>query len=72
MSAFVDYYDLLEISPRATPETIERIFRYFAKRYHPDNQETGDERRFSDLVEAHIRSKILPLARSTMFYIGNI
>lgn len=50
---FVDYYDLLEISPRATPETIERIFRYFAKRYHPDNRETGDERRFSDLVEAH-------------------
>ncbi|RAZ90401.1 J domain-containing protein [Mesorhizobium hawassense] len=50
---FVDYYDLLEISPRAAPETIERIFRYFAKRYHPDNRETGDERRFSDLVEAH-------------------
>lgn len=50
---FIDYYELLEISPRATPETIERIFRYFAKRYHPDNRETGDERRFSDLVEAH-------------------
>jgi len=53
MTAFVDYYDLLEISPRATPETIERIFRYFAKRYHPDNRETGDERRFSNLLEAH-------------------
>ncbi|MDX8454928.1 J domain-containing protein [Mesorhizobium sp. VK9D] len=50
---FVDYYELLEISPKATFETIERIFRYFAKRYHPDNRETGDERRFSDLVEAH-------------------
>jgi curved DNA-binding protein CbpA len=50
---FIDYYELLEISPKATPETIERIFRYFAKRYHPDNRETGDERRFSDLVEAH-------------------
>ncbi|TGQ16514.1 MULTISPECIES: J domain-containing protein [unclassified Mesorhizobium] len=50
---FVNYYELLEISPRATSETIERIFRYFAKRYHPDNGETGDERRFSDLVEAH-------------------
>ncbi|RUX21233.1 MULTISPECIES: J domain-containing protein [unclassified Mesorhizobium] len=50
---FVDYYELLEISPRATSDTIERIFRYFAKRYHPDNPETGDQRRFSDLVEAH-------------------
>ncbi|MBZ9823195.1 hypothetical protein LB528_27700 [Mesorhizobium sp. CA4] len=44
ISAFVDYYDLMEMSPRATPETIERIFRYYANAI---NQETGDERRFS-------------------------
>lgn len=50
---FTDYYELLEISPRANLETIERIFRYFAMRYHPDNQDTGDEVRFSELVEAH-------------------
>jgi len=50
---FIDYYELLEISPNANSETIERIFRYFAMRYHPDNQDTGDEARFSELVEAH-------------------
>jgi len=50
---FVDYYELLEISPNANSETIERIFRYFAMRYHPDNRETGDESRFSEIVEAH-------------------
>ncbi|MGX5832036.1 DnaJ domain-containing protein [Mesorhizobium sp. 43Arga] len=50
---FVDYYELLEISPNANSETIERIFRYFAMRYHPDNQETGNEPRFSGIVEAH-------------------
>ncbi|RUW85313.1 J domain-containing protein [Mesorhizobium sp. M1E.F.Ca.ET.063.01.1.1] len=50
---FIDYYELLEISPRANSETIDRIFRYFAMRYHPDNRETGDEGRFSDIVEAH-------------------
>ncbi|MET3597472.1 curved DNA-binding protein CbpA [Mesorhizobium shonense] len=50
---FTDYYELLEISPNANAETIERIFRYFAMRYHPDNRETGNESRFSDIVEAH-------------------
>ncbi|PBC04837.1 J domain-containing protein [Mesorhizobium sp. WSM3860] len=50
---FVDYYELLEISPNANSETIERIFRYFAMRYHPDNRDTGNESRFSEIVEAH-------------------
>jgi len=50
---FIDYYEILEISPNANSETIERIFRYLALRYHPDNQGTGDLTRFSELVEAH-------------------
>jgi curved DNA-binding protein CbpA len=50
---FTDYYELLEISPNANSETIERIFRYFASLYHPDNQDTGDVSRFSEIVEAH-------------------
>jgi curved DNA-binding protein CbpA len=50
---FVDYYELLEISPNANSETIERIFRYFAMRYHPDNRDTGDESRFSEIIDAH-------------------
>ena len=50
---FIDYYEVLQISPNANSETIERIFRYFAKRYHPDNQETGDESRFNEIIEAH-------------------
>jgi curved DNA-binding protein CbpA len=50
---FTDYYEILEISPNANSETIDRIFRYLAMRYHPDNQETGDRLRFSELVEAH-------------------
>ncbi|MER9303201.1 DnaJ domain-containing protein [Mesorhizobium sp. M0293] len=48
-----DYYEILEISPNANSETIERVFRYFAMRYHPDNRDTGDEARFSEIVEAH-------------------
>jgi hypothetical protein len=52
-SKFIDYYELLEISPNANSETIERIFRYFAQRYHPDNPQTGDRSRFDVIVEAH-------------------
>ena len=52
-SGFIDYYEVLEISPRANSETIERMFRYFAQRYHPDNSQTGDRSRFDVIVEAH-------------------
>jgi len=52
-SMFTDYYEILEISPNANSETIERIFRYFALRYHPDNQDTGDEFCFSKIMEAY-------------------
>src|SRR6185295_4126988 len=34
-------------------DTIERVFRYLAHRYHPDNPETGDRLRFDAVVEAH-------------------
>ena len=50
---FADHYEILEISPNATLETIDRMFRYLAKRYHPDNLETGDVRRFSENLDAH-------------------
>ena len=52
-SEFIDYYEILEISPRANSETIERMFRYFAQRYHPDNPQTGDRSRFDVILEAH-------------------
>jgi curved DNA-binding protein CbpA len=50
---FVDYYETLEISPNANSGTIERMFRYLAQCYHPDNRETGDRSRFDAIVEAH-------------------
>jgi curved DNA-binding protein CbpA len=52
-ATFTDYYEILEISPNARQETIERIFRHHARRYHPDNQDTGDVLRFNEIVEAH-------------------
>ena len=52
-SMFTDYYEILEISPNANSDTIQRIFRHLAKRYHPDNPDTGDALRFSEIMEAH-------------------
>ncbi len=49
----VNYYDILQIHPRAEPETIHRVYRLFASRYHPDNQETGDADRFRLIREAY-------------------
>jgi hypothetical protein len=51
--AFVDYYELLQISPNAEPETIHRVFRIMAARYHPDNGETGDNEKFLLLTKAY-------------------
>ena len=52
-TTFVDYYELLQLSPNADPETIERVFRHLAKKYHPDHQGSADDDRFRSLVEAH-------------------
>lgn len=50
---FIDYYELLQLSPNADSETIERIFRHLAKKYHPDNGDAADNERFQQIVEAH-------------------
>jgi curved DNA-binding protein CbpA len=50
---FIDYYEILEISPNANSGTIERTFRYLAQLYHPDNRDTGDRSRFDVIIEAH-------------------
>ncbi len=48
-----DYYEVLQVSANAEPETINRVFRLLARRYHPDNRESGNEARFRALLEAY-------------------
>jgi len=48
-----DYYDVLQISTNAEPETINRVYRMLAQRYHPDNQQSGNESRFRTITEAY-------------------
>jgi hypothetical protein len=49
----IDYYEVLQISPNAEPDTIQRVYRLLAQRYHPDNQETGNAAKFRLIHEAY-------------------
>jgi len=49
---FVDYYEILQVGQNADLETVERVFRLLAKRYHPDNLESGDNERFREVHDA--------------------
>jgi curved DNA-binding protein CbpA len=48
-----DYYEVLQISPNAEPDTVHRVYRLLAQRFHPDNQSTGDSEKFRLLTEAY-------------------
>lgn len=48
-----DYYEVLQVSDGAEPETVNRVYRMLAQRYHPDNRETGNESRFREITEAY-------------------
>ncbi len=49
----VDYYEVLQISPNADQETVHRIYRIQAQRFHPDNLETGSAERFRMVADAY-------------------
>jgi len=48
-----DYYEFLQISPSAEADTIHRVYRFLASRFHPDNQVTGDAEKFFLLKQAY-------------------
>ena len=48
-----DFYEILQVSANAEPDTINRVYRLLAQRFHPDNRDTGDENRFRAIHEAH-------------------
>jgi len=48
-----DLYEIMQLSPNADAETIARVYRLLAQRYHPDSSETGNKEMFLRLCEAH-------------------
>ena len=50
---FIDYYELLQLSSNADAETIERVFRHLAQKFHPDHNNVTNKDRFIQIIEAH-------------------
>ncbi len=53
MTQPLDYYEVLQISRNADLETVHRVYRFMATRFHPDNSKTGDLERFLLLRQAY-------------------
>ena len=48
-----NYYEFLQISPNAEQETIHRVYRYLAKRFHPDHPTSADPDKFLLVTKAY-------------------
>jgi hypothetical protein len=49
----LDYYEFLQISTNADADTIHRVYKFLAARYHPDNPDSGDPEKFYLLKTAY-------------------
>ncbi len=52
-SGEMDCYEIMQLSPNADQDTINRVYRILAQRYHPDSPVTGNKEIFLKLCEAH-------------------
>ena len=48
----MNHYDLLGISPKASPEVVKAASRALLRMYHPDTKGTGDAARFREVKAA--------------------
>jgi DnaJ-domain-containing protein 1 len=52
-ASVADYYETLQVSSNADNDTIQRVYRMLAQRYHPDNADTGNEAAFRAVLQAY-------------------
>ena len=50
---FQDHYEVLELDPKASLETIVQAYAAFSAKYHPDNLETADPVKYDAVILAH-------------------
>jgi len=48
-----DYYETLGVDKNASDDDIKSAYRKLAKKYHPDNKETGNAEKFKTCTEAY-------------------
>ncbi len=53
LSGEADLYEVMQVNSKADPDTIHRIYRLLAQRFHPDNKDTGDEEEFKRITRAY-------------------
>jgi molecular chaperone DnaJ len=53
MASKRDYYEVLGLKKGASKDEIKSAYRKLAKKYHPDNKETGNENSFKEVQEAY-------------------
>ncbi|MBZ5624474.1 MAG: DnaJ domain-containing protein [Acidobacteriia bacterium] len=49
----LDYYEVLQLSPKADMETVHRVYRIMAARFHPDNPDSGNQEKFLQMSAAY-------------------
>ena len=50
---FIDYYNILQVSPDCDSKVLESAYRYLAKKYHPDRSGPTDATKFNEVIEAY-------------------
>ncbi|MCF2515089.1 DnaJ domain-containing protein [Sphingomonas sp. G124] len=50
---FIDYYNILQVSPDCDAKILESAYHYLAKRYHPDHTRSADTKKLNEVIEAY-------------------